>query len=189
MTNIAGQQESYRKANTPNTANGFQPFQYDTCPTALQRLTDVYTPAGFTALENKINALTPSGNTNVTIGLSWAFQALTVGDPLNTAAAPSEGLKKVIILLTDGDNTQNRWSTSSTDIDVRTRLACANVKANDNTVNAIDLWTIRVIDGNASLLQACATKPAMYRNVQDASQLNQVFDEIARALANLRIAK
>jgi hypothetical protein len=53
----------------------------------------------------------------------------------------------------------------------------------------IKLYTIRVIDGNAALLQACATKPDMYYNVQNASQLNSVFTTIAQNLANLRIAK
>ncbi len=31
---------------------------------------------------------------------------------------------------------------------------------------------MRVIDGNATLLKTCATKPDMYFNVQQASQLN-----------------
>jgi indole-3-pyruvate monooxygenase len=48
---------------------------------------------------------------------------------------------------------------------------------------------IRVIDGNASLLQGCATNPSMYFDVQDASQLNSVFTAIAQNLANLRIAR
>ena len=46
-----------------------------------------------------------------------------------------------------------------------------------------------MIDGNASLLQGCATNPSMYFDVQDASQLNSVFGAIAQNLANLRIAK
>jgi hypothetical protein len=53
----------------------------------------------------------------------------------------------------------------------------------------IKLYTIRVINGNASLLQSCATNPAMYYNVQNASDLNAVFVEIAQSLANLRLAK
>ena len=48
---------------------------------------------------------------------------------------------------------------------------------------------MRVIDGNATLIQTCATKPDMYFNVQQASQLNTVFSSIAQNLANLRIAK
>jgi hypothetical protein len=90
----------------------------------------------------------------------------------------------VIILLTDGDNTQNRWSTTPTTIDARTTAACANVKLAN-----IKVYTIRVIDGNATLLQSCATKPEMYYNVSQAAQLNPVFAAIAQSLANLRIAK
>ena len=48
---------------------------------------------------------------------------------------------------------------------------------------------MRVIDGNATLLKNCATKPDMYYDVQQASQLNSVFASIAQNLANLRIAK
>lgn len=178
-TNINGVAEDYRTATTPDTSDGFQPFQYSTCPAELMPLT-----FNWTALETKIDSLQPTGNTNVTIGLSWAFHALTAGDPLNTAAVPSGDLDKVIILLTDGDNTQNRWTNTQADIDARTQQACANVKKAN-----IKLYTIRVIDGNASLLQGCASKTDMYYNVQDASQLNSVFEQIAKQLATLRIAK
>jgi len=178
-TNISGALESYSSATTPATSNGFQPFQYSTCPATLLRLS-----SNWTALNDKIDELQPNGNTNVTIGLSWAFHALTAGDPLNTASVPTGDLDKVIILLTDGDNTQNRWTTTQADIDLRTQQACANVKK-----AGIKLYTVRVIDGNASLLQQCATRSDMYYNVQNASQLNAVFSAIAQNLANLRIAK
>ena len=46
-----------------------------------------------------------------------------------------------------------------------------------------------MIDGDANLLRNCATKPNMYYNVNQASQLNSVFSSIAQNLANLRIAK
>ena len=163
-------------AAAPLTSDSFQPFQYSTCPAALMPLS-----FNWSALETKIDDLQPAGNTNVTIGLSWAHHALTAANPLNNAAPP-DGLKKVIILLTDRDNTQNRWTNTQADIDARTQQACANVKANDNNIKKIELWTIRVIDGNASLLQACASKPGMYKNVQDASQLNTVFADIAHTL-------
>jgi Flp pilus assembly protein TadG len=144
----------------------------------------------WTALNNKIDAMSPNGNTNVTIGLVWAWHALTAQAPLSEAAVPSPDLDKVIILLTDGDNTKSWKNSNNTDvtsqssIDARTALACTNIKA-----AAIKLYTIRVIDGNASLLQSCATNPSMYFDVQQASQLNSVFTAIAQNLANLRIAK
>jgi hypothetical protein len=90
----------------------------------------------------------------------------------------------VIVLLTDGDNTQNRWSSSASSIDQRTALACTNAKAAN-----IKIYTVRVIDGDATLLKNCASKPTMYYDVQQATQLNAVFSSIAQNLANLRIAK
>jgi Flp pilus assembly protein TadG len=144
----------------------------------------------WTALNTKVDAMTPNGNTNVTIGLVWAWHALTAQAPLSEAAAPAANLDKVIILLTDGDNTES-WKnsnntpvTSASAINVRTALVCANVKA-----AGIKLYTIRVIDGNASMLQSCATNPTMYYDVQQASQLNSVFTAIAQNLANLRLAQ
>ncbi len=137
----------------------------------------------WTALNAKIDAMTPTGNTNVTIGMQMAWQTLTAATPFN-APAVSPDLDKVIILLTDGQNTQNRWSSSTTSIDARTQKVCDNAKAAN-----IKIYTVRVIDGNASLIQTCATKPDMYFNVQQASQLNNVFSSIAQNLANLRIAK
>lgn len=61
---------------------------------------------------------------------------------------------------------------------------CANIKAAN-----IKIYAVRVIDGNAELLRNCATSPSMYFDVQQASQLNDVFTAIAQNLANLRIAK
>ena len=48
---------------------------------------------------------------------------------------------------------------------------------------------MRVIDGNASLLRGCATKPEMFYDVDEAVELNVVFSSIAQNLANLRITK
>ena len=104
--------------------------------------------------------------------------------PLPEAAAPASEIDKVIILLTDGDNTENRWSSSRAQIDARTKKVCDNVKAAN-----IKLYTVRVIQGNASLLQACASKSDMYFNVQNATQLDGVFSAISKNLANLRISK
>ena len=126
-----------------------------------------------------------SGNTNVTVGLMWAWHALTPNLPLPEGSDPDPiKLDKVIILLTDGTNTQNRWSSSESNIDARTALACTNVKAAN-----IKIYTVRVIDGDTTLLRNCASKTNMYYDVAQASQLNGVFTSIAQTLANLRIAK
>jgi Flp pilus assembly protein TadG len=152
--------------------------------TSVMTLTDILDTTGFTNLNNKIDAMNPSGNTNVTIGLVWGWHALTASEPLTQGSEPAPDKDKVIVLLTDGENTQNRWTTSGSAIDGRTALACNNAKAAN-----IKIYTVRVIDGDANLLRNCATKPNMYYNVNQASELSSVFSSIAQTLANLRIAK
>jgi hypothetical protein len=58
-------------------------------------------------------------------------------------------------------------------------------------VNAagIKLYTVRLMEGNATLLRNCATTPSMYYDVAQASGLNDTFTAIAQNLANLRIAR
>jgi Flp pilus assembly protein TadG len=152
--------------------------------TSMIPLTDILDTTGFTNLNSKIDAMQATGNTNVTIGLVWGWHSLTPNLPLPQGSDPAPDKDKVIVLLTDGTNTQNRWSSSESQIDARTSLACANAKAAN-----IKIYTVRVIDGNASLLRGCASKPTMYYDVQQASELNAVFASIAQNLANLRIAK
>ncbi len=167
--------------NTPTGAGAatrYRAHQASACPTAMTALS-----TDWSSMHTKIDAMTPSGNTNVTIGLQMAWQTLSNNEPFN-APAPAPDLDKVIILLTDGQNTQNRWTSSTSTIDARTQKACENAKAAN-----VKLYTVRVIDGNATLLKNCATKPDMYYDVDQADELNGVFSSIAQNLANLRIAK
>ena len=124
------------------------------------------------------------GTTNVTIGMAWGWHALTTGAPLTEGKAAAKDLDKVLVLLTDGDNTENRWGTNPSEIDKRTQAVCANIKK-DN----IKVYTVRVIEGNQALLRGCASGDTNYFEVTQASQLNAVFKSIATSLATLRIAK
>ncbi len=165
------------------TVNGspatmFRAHQASNCPAATLPLSE-----DWSALNARIDAMTPAGNTNVTIGLAWGFQLLSPVAPF-FAPDPAPDVDKVIVILTDGTNTQNRWTSSSSSIDTRTEKACDNIKAAN-----IKLYTVRVIDGNATLLKNCATKPSMYYDVDQAIELNSVFSSIAQTLANLRITK
>jgi Flp pilus assembly protein TadG len=138
------------------------------------------------ALRAKVAAMSPAGNTNVTIGLAWGFHMLTPSQPLTNARtlAQEPDLERIVILLTDGDNTQNRWTTNGSSIDARTDLACTNVKA-----NGIRVYTIRVINGDAALLRRCATQTSMYYDVRTASELGPVFQRIAAEIGQLRLTQ
>jgi Flp pilus assembly protein TadG len=141
--------------------------------------------ADWTALNGRVDAMTPVGNTNVTIGAVWGWATLSTDAPFTQAKPSTEPmLKKYMILLTDGDNTENRFTTNGNDIDARTKLACTNVKA-----AGISLYTIRVINGDATLLKNCATTPSMYYDVQNASQLSPIFKAIASEISAVRLTQ
>lgn len=129
-------------------------------------------------LNSKIDAMNATSMTNLTIGMAWGFNMLTPGAPLSTAAEPSKYLKRFMIVLTDGMNTQNKWTNDPAQIDARTSQICTNAKA-----SGIQIYTIRVINGNETLLQACASTASMYRNITNANQLTGVFEVIAKELS------
>lgn len=137
----------------------------------------------WTALTSTINAMTPVGNTNVTIGAVWGAASLSPIAPLPEAApASTPRLTKYMILLTDGDNTQNRFGDGQSAMDNRTEAACNSAKA-----AGIQIFSIRVIDGNRNLLRGCASTPGMYYEVSNAAQLAPIFQQIAREISQIRL--
>jgi Flp pilus assembly protein TadG len=167
------------------------------CPTAtILPLTDVYTSGGYTAITNKITTMQATGNTNVTMGAVWGWHLLDnkapfiEGRPYNT-----KDVQKYLILMTDGVNTQSRFSSNQNSINGRTQETCDNIKAlPQNTANnpptpAIKVWSIRLIDGNEALLKSCATNATMYINVTDPNQLDGVFGAIGTEIASLHLSK
>ncbi len=135
-------------------------------------------------LNAQVSAMTAAGNTNQTVGLAWGWQTLTNSAPYHPGALPLD-TSRVIILLTDGENTQNRWSSSASSIDDRTELICENIKDDD-----IIVYTVRMIDGNASLLRGCATNQSddYYKSLSNADELQGAFHRIAIAITNLRLS-
>ena len=137
----------------------------------------------WTKLHAKVDQMMPKGKTNLTIGLVWGWHALTPNEPM-TEAGTSNQIVRYLVFLTDGLNTQNRWTTRPADIDARTAIVCTNVKA-----TGIKVFTIRVLEGNEALLRACASDPSMYYNVTVTSQLSGVFSAILNELTRIRIAR
>lgn len=164
---------------TSNTATLYPADNDDCAPVPLMPLS-----TDWTSLTSKIDGLAASGNTNTTIGMVWGWTMLTQGATLSLAAAPATNLDKVIVFLTDGDNTENRFTTSQNAIDARTASLCTAIRT-----AGIIVYTVRVMDGDETLLRNCATDTGKYFSVTNASQLTTVFASIAQALSNLRISQ
>jgi Flp pilus assembly protein TadG len=173
--------------DTKNTAPGvgdkttlFPAEVYAECPAQLMPLS-----YDWATLKNKIDSMQPNGNTNTTIGLEWGWHSLTQGSPLNAPAEPAPYIyNKVIIFLTDGDNTQNRFTSTQSQIDARMAAACTNAKA-----AGIQIYTILLMQGNETLLKNCATDPSYYFKITDPNQTLTVFNQIGTKLAKLHVAK
>jgi len=181
---------------------------------ALQPVIRLTTNAS--SVKTAIDAMTAVGETNIPIGLAWGWNALSPTGPFADGRAyGTDHNRKIVILMTDGENTMNDPSKSQeingsfyggygyiwqnmlgitsgaasvrTDkIDDRLTLLCTNMKA-----KGIVIYTVRVevTSGSSDLLQGCATTPDKFYDVQDVAQLGAAFDAIARSIDNLRISK
>ena len=91
--------------------------QYSSCPQALMALN-----YNWSAMTTLVNNMSPGGNTNQAIGLQLGWQSLVGGGPFGTVPAknPNYDYKTIIILLTDGLNTQDRWYSNASSIECAT---------------------------------------------------------------------
>jgi Flp pilus assembly protein TadG len=164
-----------------------------------------------TVLSNKIKNLTAVGGTAGHLGTTWAWFTLSPnwntvwsGDGAALEYAPgSDKIKKVAILMTDGDyNTQydangvqaNYGSTSSCPqaangcSSSQAASLCTAMKA-----KGIEVWTVGFDVGKTSLaattLKNCATDETKYYNAADGDDLENAFTDIAVKLTTVYLSK
>ena len=195
----AGNDQTVTAPSTGNTTTLYPARQDTYCPTAALGLS-----YNWTAMNSAVDALNPNGGTNQPIGLVMGWHSLAGIGPFT---APSKNsnytYNEVIILLSDGLNTWDRWygtgSSVNTSVDNRMYSSsngagtCANIK------NAgVTLYTIQVNTGGdptSALLQNCAggpdkfSDPSKFYMVTAASGLGTVFNAIGTNLTQLRVAK
>jgi Flp pilus assembly protein TadG len=155
--------------------------QYSSCPVSLIGLSN-----DWTALSNKITAMQPVGNTNQAIGLQMGWQSLTAAPFSIPAIDPNYKYQQVIILLSDGLNTEDRWYTNASSIDARQKKTCDNIKA-----AGITIYTVQVNTGGdptSTLLQGCASDPSKFFLLTSSAQIVATFGQIGTALSSLRLA-
>lgn len=163
---------------------------YADCPTAILPLT-----YDWTTLKSKVDAMNPDGNTNQAIGVAWGWLSLLQQAPFNAPPEdPNFQYTKVIVLLSDGDNTQNRFSSTASQIDARQKILCDNIKAVKDSKGkpVFTIYTIQVNtnnDNTSSVMSYCASNTGTYFSTTTAAGINTAFSSIGSALSKLRIAK
>jgi Flp pilus assembly protein TadG len=187
---IMDRTQDYDTKNTaPSTGDTLFPAEeYSSCPTQMMGLS-----YDWTALNDLVDEMSPDGSTNQAIGLAWGWQSLTQS-PFTIPAYDSDySYKKIIIILSDGLNTMDRWygdgKHHSSDVDDRQEALCDNIKA--DTDNNITIYAVQVDTGSdpeSDVLKYCATDTDHFFLLTTADQIITTFDEIGTSLSDLRIA-
>jgi hypothetical protein len=129
--------------------------------------------------------------TKITLGAQWGFEKLSGAAPFSETSGTTD-TERFMILLTDGENTQDRWGAWDTNrMDKDTKAMCDHIVERGVTESAkihrIRLYTVLVIAGNESLLKSCASSPKDYFKVNVASELETVFRKIADEIGQVRL--
>ncbi len=185
----AGYDQNVDPPDTSKIETLFPTDQYSSCPVEMMGLN-----YDWTTMSNLVNSMQPNGNTNQPIGLVWGWQSLVGGGPLTAPAMDANyQYQQIIILLSDGLNTQDRWYKAQTPVDNRMYQTgkgtgtCANIKA-----AGITIYTIQVDTGGdpkSTLLENCASSTDKFYLLTNASDITVAFNQIATDITKLRVAK
>jgi Flp pilus assembly protein TadG len=193
-------------ATTKFPANEYYENSTAYCDSSVSTPLEPIIPLSYnwTALKNAINAMQPTGGTNQAVGLAWAWQTLLQNSPVPAPVEDANTVfNRVIIILSDGLNTENRWpiygngvTQTGTMIDDRQTALCTNLKnARDSlgkpmyTIYTIQVNTSVPADATSTVLQNCASTPDKFYMLTSSTQIATTFTTIGTALSKLRVAQ
>lgn len=212
---LQGDITKYNKTHKKSLSTSFGPNAGCGLNTALMRLT-----TDFAGLRTAIGTMNASGNTNIPIGMAWGWNVISPNGPFHdgvTYGTPK--YKKIIVLMTDGQNTMDIRDTpnngtyagtgyiwqgrvlradgtplpqGSSDADRTAALDSRLTKVcNNMKAKDIEIYAIGVgvTSASATLLQSCATAKDYYYDVSDSANLTAVFQSIAGQIAALHLSR
>lgn len=197
---------SISTSNGPNATCNQQP---------IQRLT-----SSFSGLKSAVNSMTTSGNTNIPMGLIWGWHAISPYAPFGDGVAyHADKYKKVVVLMTDGENTMASnsktingsvssaagymWqgrildkvghgttSVSNATASMNDRLKKLCANMKDSSKDIlIYVVAVGVVGDNRDMLKNCASSPDNYFDATDGAQLTGAFQSIAADISTLHLSK
>ncbi len=172
--------------------------------------------ANYDKLRSEIGQLVASGSTNTSEGIAWGWRVLSPGAPFKEADKYSDGVNKVLVLLSDGNNMikeRETWPGKSdysaygylanerldgTDansdqndildaMDDLTLETCKNVKASG--VRIITIRLDQTDSRSAKILKTCASSEKDYIDVQNTSELTDAFAKVTENITRLYLSK
>lgn len=157
-----------------------------------------------------IDTLKAEGNTYINNGLTWGLRLISPEFPFTEGESwNSQDWKKAIILMTDGESTMHSYysiygptkrSASGTnpavaghtldadDLDDRILDVCEDLRDKDVLVYTIT-FDEGVSSATKAIFEECATQPSMWYDAPTQAKLIEVYQTIAKELANIHLSK
>ena len=159
------------------------------CNAPLVRLT-----MDTSAIKAQVDGLWANGETYIAAGLMWGWRVLTPLPPFadGVGASTNPPTRKIMVLMTDGENTKSQIDTNheggdTVASDAAMASLCTSIKA-DN----IDLYMIAFTVTNATTkarLQACASDVGHFYDAADGPALQHAFQQIGGSLVKLSLSR
>lgn len=161
-------------------------------------------------LDSRIDALEAYGSTGGALGTAWAWYMISpnwssiwsgaaapgpYGDLAAVSSSGSPKLRKIAVLMTDGDyNTYRGWKGyDATTVSNNAKAICANMKAQGIEVFTVgfDLDALPAAEKARAIdtLQTCGTDLDHFYNSLSATELQNAFRDIALKLSQLYLSK
>ncbi len=165
------------------------------CSAPMLRLTGVFDTGKFDYRPyNKVltNAkATMGGETYIPAGLIWGWRLLSPEAPFKDGAAYGDA-DKVIVLMTDGENTRSanyptHSASNPAEADAKLLKICSAIKA-----KGIRIYTVAfnvTSDEIISLLSQCATDKPYFYNPQTNAELTMAFGNIASKMTAVHLVQ
>lgn len=182
-----------RAAFGGNLINGVMNIR---CGTPLLELTD-----NLPTVKSKIASLETDGDTYMPGGVVWGWRTLQDEEPFKTKVTfDNEGVpvepKKVMVIMTDGENTRSQGGSedyrhdfrTKSEADVKTAALCSAAKADGVTIYTIGYRLSDASPETQTLLRNCASSPANNFGAANAGELRKVFLKISSSLGTSRLS-
>lgn len=175
----------YLYAHTPaNTWN-------ITCPEQMIALTDVQSSSGYDQLSGEVTGMVAGGATDQPVGLEMGWMTLTNSGPFSPGSMP-DATTPIVIIVSDGLNTQDRWTGDGSDedsgTDAREALVCSNMKSAGITIYTVYV-DLNGTQGNSAPLQNCASSAADYFDLTTSGQIITTLNAITAQIIQLHVSK
>ena len=149
-------------------------------------------------IDEHLDGMVAEGDTYIAPGLSWGVKVLSSQAPFTEGAEEEafaeRGGRKILILMSDGENTRsiNDWGSGrdhwGTDVDAangRTLEACNYAKNMDIEIYTIafgltDAETIEILEG-------CASDIEQFYSADNASELMSAFEDIGKSFRDIAL--